>query len=119
MSRRIAFCFAFFTLVILVPVIFVCLKISAQQNALQENRLVAHEWGTLTSVVDESGSAFVWRPLFTPSDLPGFVYGLGGSANRVGSRNNPDVKGVFSAKVRMETPVIYFYADRETTASVR
>src|SRR5438093_13586661 len=40
------------------------------------------------------------------SDLPGFVY--------VGIPT-----GLLTATVRMETPVLYFYADRETVASVR
>ncbi|PYQ05569.1 MAG: hypothetical protein DMF83_14800 [Acidobacteria bacterium] len=68
--------------------------------------LVVHEWGTLTSVVGEDGVPISWHPLRQRSDLPGFVY--------VGIP-----KGRQTATVRMETPVLYFYADRETVASVR
>jgi hypothetical protein len=69
--------------------------------------LVAHEWGTFTSVADQNGYAASWLPLSGPSDLPCFVYRLDG-------RN---VKASFG-RVRMETPVLYFYAPRLTTLSV-
>jgi hypothetical protein len=68
--------------------------------------LVVHEWGTLTSVVGEDGVPIAWHPLRPRSDLPGFVY--------VGIP-----KGRQAATVRMETPVLYFYSDRETVASVK
>jgi hypothetical protein len=68
--------------------------------------LVVHEWGTLTSVVGEDGVPIPWHPLRQRSDLPGFVY--------VGIP-----KGRQTATVRMETPVLYFYSDRETLASVK
>lgn len=67
--------------------------------------LVVHEWGTLTSVVGEDGVPIPWHPLRQRSDLPGFVH--------VGIP-----KGRLTATVRMETPVLYFYSDRETMASV-
>jgi len=69
-------------------------------------RLVAHEWGTLTSVVGEDGGPIAWHPLRPRSDLPRFVH--------VGIP-----KGRQAATVRMETPVLYFYADEETVASVK
>jgi hypothetical protein len=68
--------------------------------------LVVHEWGTLTSVVGEDGAPIPWHPLRPQSDLPGFVH--------VGIP-----KGAQPATVRMETPVLYFYSDRETVASVK
>lgn len=87
--------------------------------ALQEPHLIAHEWGTFTSVVGEDGTPIAWRSLRIASDLPSFVYGVGGTTNRVGSRNNPDIKGFSRALVRMETPVIYFYSDRDADVSVK
>jgi hypothetical protein len=70
--------------------------------------LVAHEWGTFTSVASENGDPVSWLPLSGPSDLPCFVYRLGGRS----------IKLSFSGTVRMETPVLYFYAPRPTTLSV-
>src|SRR5437870_2961991 len=40
--------------------------------------LVAHEWGTFTSVASENGDPVSWLPLSGSSDLPCFVYRLGG-----------------------------------------
>ena len=47
-------------------------------------------------------------PQASPSDLPCFV-----------ERNRFNVKGSLSGTVRMETPVLYFYATHETTVNVR
>src|SRR5438067_2299533 len=75
----------------------------------QPDRLVVHEWGTFTSF---SGSDGVPAP-FTPNnaDLPGFVYypHYGEKAGRL-------LRG---GTISMETPVVYFYADRETKVSVK
>ncbi len=72
--------------------------------------LVVHEWGTFTSVVDRDGSALDWRPLNGPADLPLFVC-------RIDPRYS--VKSYSRARVRMETPVLYFYAPQETAVSVK
>lgn len=83
------------------------------------NRLVVHEWGTFTSIAGKSGESLEWRPLNGVSDLPSFVYdlsALAGAGLRSGERC---IKCNLEALVRMETPVIYFYADRETSVSVR
>lgn len=84
------------------------------------NRLVVHEWGTFTSIAGKNGVSLEWRPLNGASDLPGFVYDVGGLAGGTGLRHAERcIKCNYEALVRMETPVIYFYADRETTVSVR
>ena len=72
--------------------------------------LVAHEWGTFTSVAGQDGRPVQWLPLAGPSDLPEFI-------GRIGC----NVKASMSGTVRMETPVIYFYAPSDMTlkASVR
>lgn len=82
--------------------------------------LVAHEWGTFTSVQGADGALIDWKPLET-SKLPRFVYdwthpGL----NRVltGNSYGGIGKGSIFARQRMETPVIYFYSDREQTVDV-
>lgn len=83
------------------------------------NRLVVHEWGTFTSIAGKNGESLEWRPLNGVSDLPSFVYDLSalfGAGLRSGERC---IKCNLEALVRMETPVIYFYADREMPVSVR
>ncbi len=86
----------------------------------QKHGLVAHEWGTFTSVQVADGTLLDWKPLET-SKLPGFVYdwthpGL----NRVFTGNGYGGlgKGSIIARQRMETPVIYFYSDKEQTVDV-
>jgi len=81
-------------------------------------RFVAHEWGTFTSVQGGDGVLLDWRPLET-SRLPKFVYdwqkpGLG---RRAGG-GPPFTKSVMLTLQRMETPVIYFYADHDQTVDV-
>ena len=82
--------------------------IAAPPAAPTAGGLVVHEWGTFTSIAGTDGRAVEWLPLAGPSDLPSFVHFL-----RVNLK--PSLPGT----VRMETPVIYFYAPRETTATVR
>jgi hypothetical protein len=85
-----------------------------------DNRLIVHEWGTFTSIAGKDGVAVDWRPLNGSSDLPGFVYDTSGLASGAGLRSGQRCdKCNLEALVRMETPVIYFYADRETSVSVR
>lgn len=79
---------------------------------------VAHEWGTFTSVQGGDGNLVEWRPLET-SRLPGFVYdwsraGLG----RMRASQFVYGKGDITCLQRMETPVIYFYADQEQRVDV-
>jgi len=78
-------------------------------RAAQPDTLVAHEWGTFTSVADETGNPVEWAPWLGPSDLPCFV-------ERLDGRN---WKVLLHSFVRMETPVLYFYAARPTTLSVQ
>src|SRR6185295_15827997 len=69
--------------------------------------LTVHEWGTFTSVAGADGTAVEWLPLAGPTDLPCFV-----------ERSRFNLKGGLSGTVRMETPVLYFYAPRDTTVNV-
>lgn len=69
--------------------------------------VVTHEWGTFTSVAREDGTAVEWAPLLGPGDLPCFV-----------SRDRQIRKVVLRGLVRMETPVLYFYAKRPETLSI-
>lgn len=84
------------------------------------DRLVVHEWGTFTSIAGKNGVSLEWKPLNGTSDLPSFVYDTSGLAKATGLRHAERcVKCNYDALVRMETPVIYFYAQRETVVSVR
>jgi hypothetical protein len=83
-----------------------------------EHRLVAHEWGTFTSIAGVDGAALEWRPLNGASDLPAFVYQITKDRAR-GLRHNSQLKRSLEAIVRMETPVIYFYADHEMEVSAK
>jgi hypothetical protein len=71
--------------------------------------LTAHEWGTFTSVAGPDGQAVEWSPLTGSTDLPGFVEQFQKGGYKLGLRGT----------VRMETPVLYFYAPAEETVSVK
>jgi len=91
------------------------------QATASPNDLVVHEWGTFTSIAGKNGVAIDWRPLNNASDLPKFVYtSTGGDGYRqtYGLKHEPSQKGNVVARVRMETPVIYFYTEREMEVSV-
>jgi hypothetical protein len=85
---------------------------------------IAHEWGTFTSVQGADGIQLEWNPLIR-TDLPEFVYNRavrqGGfpASYRFLTLEGKAGPGVAPSFVRMETPVIYFYSDKERTADVR
>lgn len=83
-----------------------------------ETGLVVHEWGTFTSIAGEDGMALEWRPLAATNDLPAFVHDMGGTTHASGLRHEC-IKCDLTGKIRMETPVLYFYSDRDTNVSVR
>jgi len=69
--------------------------------------LSVHEWGTFTSVAGEDGLPSSWRTYGGREDLPCFVNSFG------------VFKGAVPGKVRMETPVLYFYSQQEVTTDVK
>jgi hypothetical protein len=69
----------------------------------------AHEWGTFTSVAGIDGQAVDWTPYDGSTDLPSFV-------DHLGDRN---LKGGLRGKIRMETPVLYFYTPQAMRVSVQ
>lgn len=79
----------------------------------------AHEWGTFTSVQGADGVQLDWNP-FVASDLPPFVYDVAKNGLDPRLRVLPLYLGKAAAlaRQRMETPVIYFYSDRERTVDV-
>jgi hypothetical protein len=70
-------------------------------------QLIVHEWGTFTSIAGEDGSAVQWVPRQAPAELPCFV-----------DRLPLGLKGYLPGTVRMETPVLYFYAPAPTRVDV-
>src|SRR3954447_5782767 len=117
-SRLIAGCLLAFAIAAVVGV-----NLSARHNPAGktaqkpvDNRLVVHEWGTFTSIAGKDGVALEWRPLNGSTDLPKFVHtiqeGVGGLRYVPGKDN-------LVARVRMETPVLYFYSGSEMDVSVK
>jgi hypothetical protein len=96
------------------------LAVSLALTAQGKDQFVAHEWGTFTSVQGADGAQIVWRPSIA-TDLPKFVYSrdVANGGFRGNALSDPFGKGVMTSFVRMETPVIYFYSDKERTADVR
>lgn len=80
---------------------------NASHPSRTSSGLVVHEWGTFTSIAGEDGRAVRWLPQAGPTDLPCFV-----------ERITSDLKWGLAGTVRMETPVIYFYAPREMSVNV-
>jgi hypothetical protein len=89
--------------------------------------LTVHEWGTFTTVAGEAGRAIDWFPLGGPTDLPCFVERFQNRGKLVtlpdaASGNLFDYQAIPAAalaRVRMETPVLYFYSPAELTLNVR
>ncbi len=110
------------------------------ERARPTTGLVVHEWGTFTSLAGADGAALEWRPLDGPTDLPSFVYRAlaadpiaaatpasvddGGRPSRRANAGAPskddqlELKKRSPARVRMETPVLYFHSDRERVVDV-
>jgi hypothetical protein len=101
-----------FAIAALLAVLFapVALKLGAQDQSSRQDRFVAHEWGTFTSVSTANGNVQLWNPLGGPSELPSFVY------------RSYEARQCFKsgslALVRMETPVVYFLCDPDVRAAV-
>ena len=85
----------------------------AQATVLQQDRLVVHEWGTFTSFSGSDGVQLDFRPL-VDNDLPPFVLNWA-YPNGLSLLSKRRIRSF----QRMETPVTYFYTDREREVSVR
>jgi len=81
---------------------------SSTRGTKDPTGLIAHEWGTFTSIAGADGSAVDWMPQNGPSELPCFV-----------KKVRINFKGFLWGTVRMETPVLYFYSPTPTTVSVK
>ena len=87
--------------------------------------LVVHEWGTFTTVAGVDGLAIDWLPLGGPTDLPCFVEHFQNRRDVKVAPNQPPLLDYVTARsnlwgrVRMETPVLYFYPRRAMALDVR
>ena len=104
---------------ILVTVSLVAMAITNSADRIPEEDYTVHEWGTFTSVSGSDGELI--DGLFLEEEkLPGFVHQLqiglrnGFKFQNVGFPRN-DLEGV---NIKMETPVIYFYSDKEREVDV-
>jgi hypothetical protein len=98
-------------------------------SAQSATPVVAHEWGTFTTVAGQDGRAQQWLPLGGPTDLPCFVetyenrlfkvVGPVQSSTLGPLLNYETARSGLKGTVRMETPVVYFYADRPVEVSVK
>ena len=106
-------------------VVSIALFGTAMSGAQGTSEVVVHEWGTFTTVAGEDGRAVNWLPLGGPVDLPCFVQCyknrqikfLAG-AEQDGPIDYETARSTLVGTVRMETPVLYFYAPEATTVSV-
>ena len=92
-------------------IVLFCLTLSAgfnAQNRISPN-LVAHEWGTFTSIAGRNGQAVRWLPLRGSAEPPRFVEHF----------SDAQFKQGLAGTVRMETPVLYFYSPYEAVVSVK
>ncbi|MBO0700771.1 MAG: hypothetical protein J2P46_20405, partial [Zavarzinella sp.] len=80
---------------------------AAAASARDPDKFVVHEWGTFSTFSGSDGKPLKFYP--NDTDLPAFVHG-----------RHRDVKGGRTdVMVSLETPVLYFYTDRDRTVSVR
>lgn len=70
--------------------------------------LVVHEWGTFSTFSGSDGKNLKFYPY--DNDLPEFVHGYEGRYSKAGPQGGT---------ISLETPVLYFYAERPVTASVQ
>jgi hypothetical protein len=84
-------------------------------NATAAGKFVVHEWGTFTTFSGSDGVFMEYRPLAAEhSDLPHYVLDRGSY-----SPGRWIAKSRLWGRVRMETPVTYFYTDRVRTIDVQ
>ncbi len=85
-------------------------------NPSDDGNFIVHEWGTFTTFSGSDGVFLDFRPLAAKeSDLPDYVLDRGSlSKGFLPIFSKSRLRG----RVRMETPVTYFYSDRVRTVDV-
>jgi hypothetical protein len=74
------------------------------------DEFIVHEWGTFTTFSGSDGVCLPFRP--DSNDLPSFVV-------RRSSLNDGWGEARVAETVSLETPVVYFYSDRERTVNLQ
>jgi hypothetical protein len=87
--------------------LFLALLAAPQRSAPDDPGYVLHEWGTFTTIAGSDGVVLEGLS-YDDHQLPDFVYHR--------ARCRPGFDGV---SCKMETPVLYFYSEREREVSVR
>lgn len=90
---------------------------STNPSSSDDGQFIMHEWGTFTTFSGSDGVFIDYRPLAQAhADLPRFVWNRGTASN-----NGIPIfaKSRVFARVRMETPVTYFYTDRVRSIDVK
>src|SRR5262245_18673899 len=82
--------------------------------AVHGDELIVHEWGTFTSYSGSDGVRLEFRPL-VDDDLPPFVL----DRFLQTGVEDPISKSKLRVRLRMETPVTYFYTNRERDVNVK
>lgn len=72
----------------------------------EQDKFIAHEWGTFSTFSGSDGRALKFTP--NDTDLPSFIH----------SKRHEVKGGVADALVSLETPVLYFYTGSDRTVSV-
>jgi hypothetical protein len=106
--------------------VLVVMVIAAGLRAADAPKVTVHEWGTFTTVAGADGHAIDWLPVSGPTDLPCFVNHFQGPLYKVvlddGTVSLPltydQLRSGLRGTVRMETPVLYFYASRDVDMDV-
>jgi hypothetical protein len=85
---------------------------NADVNSASAGKFVVHEWGTFTTFSGSNGVHLDFRPL-RDHELPNFVF------DRASQHGYHWIgKGRLKTRVRMETPITYFYTDEELQVEV-
>lgn len=92
-------------------------NVESSRGEAAEGKFVVHEWGTFTTFSGSDGVFLDFRPLAAEhSDLPNYVRDRASYSNNVSKLL---AKSRLWGRVRMETPVTYFYTDRARTVDVQ
>ena len=96
------------------------LAITNSADVEKENDYIAHEWGTFTAVSGSDGELL--DGLFLEEErLPGFVHEIPAPFDMMGFKfrgNGIPEHHLRGVNIKMETPVIYIYSDKEREVDV-
>jgi hypothetical protein len=91
---------------------------AASTSSVSDGEFVVHEWGTFTTFSGSDGAFLDFRPLAAGhSDLPDYVLDRLSLSPKLAVAQQLS-KNRLRGRVRMETPVTYFYSDRIRTVDV-